>query len=208
MSAPAASAAAGLRRDPRSSTTRARDAAADAPGELLVRSAGADPRRHFFSGYLKDEAATRRGLGRRLVPHRRRRAARRRGQLLLRRPQEERDPPQRREHLGGRGRERAQPASGGEAVAPSPRRPTRCAATRCWPASSCARPPTCQRRRRLAASIVAHALGAAGLLQGAGLRRLRRRAAAHAVAEDPARPAARARAGAAGQRAVRRHARA
>jgi acyl-coenzyme A synthetase/AMP-(fatty) acid ligase len=28
------------------------------PGELLVRSAGPDPRRHFFSGYLKDEAAT------------------------------------------------------------------------------------------------------------------------------------------------------
>ena len=36
-----------------------RDAAVDAPGELLVRSAGADPRRYFFSGYLKDEAATR-----------------------------------------------------------------------------------------------------------------------------------------------------
>ena len=28
------------------------------PGELLVRSAGPDPRRGFFSGYLKDEAAT------------------------------------------------------------------------------------------------------------------------------------------------------
>jgi len=28
------------------------------PGELLVRSSGPDPRRHFFSGYLKDEAAT------------------------------------------------------------------------------------------------------------------------------------------------------
>ena len=34
------------------------DVAADTPGELLVRSAGGDPRRHFFSGYLKDEAAT------------------------------------------------------------------------------------------------------------------------------------------------------
>ncbi|CAN5913734.1 ATP-dependent acyl-CoA ligase [soil metagenome] len=34
------------------------DAAAGTPGELLVRSAGADPRRAFFSGYLKDEAAT------------------------------------------------------------------------------------------------------------------------------------------------------
>lgn len=29
------------------------------PGELLVRSSGADPRRHFFAGYLKDEEATR-----------------------------------------------------------------------------------------------------------------------------------------------------
>jgi acyl-CoA synthetase (AMP-forming)/AMP-acid ligase II len=28
------------------------------PGELLVRAAGPDPRRHFFSGYLKDETAT------------------------------------------------------------------------------------------------------------------------------------------------------
>jgi acyl-CoA synthetase (AMP-forming)/AMP-acid ligase II len=27
-------------------------------GELLVRSSGDDPRRHFFSGYLKDDAAT------------------------------------------------------------------------------------------------------------------------------------------------------
>lgn len=30
----------------------------DTPGELLVRSAGPDPRRHFFGGYLKDDAAT------------------------------------------------------------------------------------------------------------------------------------------------------
>ncbi|HRP97435.1 MAG TPA: AMP-binding protein [Rhodocyclaceae bacterium] len=30
----------------------------DAPGELLVRHAGADPRYGFFAGYLKDEAAT------------------------------------------------------------------------------------------------------------------------------------------------------
>jgi len=30
----------------------------ETPGELLVRSAGPEPRRGFFSGYLKDEAAT------------------------------------------------------------------------------------------------------------------------------------------------------
>ncbi|MDL9998524.1 AMP-binding protein [Variovorax sp. J22P240] len=36
-----------------------RDAADGTPGELLVRSSGADPKRYFFSGYLKDEDATR-----------------------------------------------------------------------------------------------------------------------------------------------------
>jgi acyl-CoA synthetase (AMP-forming)/AMP-acid ligase II len=36
-----------------------REVAPDAPGELLVRSAGPDPRARFFSGYLKDEPATR-----------------------------------------------------------------------------------------------------------------------------------------------------
>lgn len=35
-----------------------RDVPPEVPGELLVRSSGPDPRRHFFSGYLKDEAAT------------------------------------------------------------------------------------------------------------------------------------------------------
>ena len=34
------------------------DVPAGEPGELLVRSAGPDPRAGFFSGYLKDEAAT------------------------------------------------------------------------------------------------------------------------------------------------------
>ncbi|MGJ7507915.1 AMP-binding protein [Variovorax sp. GT1P44] len=36
-----------------------RDAADGTPGELLVRSSGSDPKRYFFSGYLKDEDATR-----------------------------------------------------------------------------------------------------------------------------------------------------
>jgi acyl-CoA synthetase (AMP-forming)/AMP-acid ligase II len=35
-----------------------REVADGTPGELLVRSAGAAPRRHFFAGYLKDEPAT------------------------------------------------------------------------------------------------------------------------------------------------------
>lgn len=35
-----------------------RDVPTGQPGELLVRGSGEDPRQHFFSGYLKDEAAT------------------------------------------------------------------------------------------------------------------------------------------------------
>jgi acyl-CoA synthetase (AMP-forming)/AMP-acid ligase II len=35
-----------------------RDVPDGAPGELLVRAAGSDRRRHFFSGYLKDQQAT------------------------------------------------------------------------------------------------------------------------------------------------------
>ena len=35
-----------------------RDVPVGEPGELLVRTAGPDPRRGFFAGYLKDEAAT------------------------------------------------------------------------------------------------------------------------------------------------------
>lgn len=35
-----------------------KDVAFGQPGELLVRASGDDPRKHFFSGYLKDEAAT------------------------------------------------------------------------------------------------------------------------------------------------------
>lgn len=35
-----------------------REVGVDEPGELLVRSRGGDPRRHFFRGYLKDETAT------------------------------------------------------------------------------------------------------------------------------------------------------
>ncbi|MBB3179334.1 AMP-binding protein [Variovorax sp. Sphag1AA] len=36
-----------------------RDVPDGTPGELLVRSSGNDPKRYFFSGYLKDEEATR-----------------------------------------------------------------------------------------------------------------------------------------------------
>ncbi|MEO8311508.1 MAG: AMP-binding protein [Caldimonas sp.] len=39
-------------------TDKGADAGVDVPGELLVRAAGADPRRDFFIGYLKDDEAT------------------------------------------------------------------------------------------------------------------------------------------------------
>ena len=39
-------------------TEKGADAGVDVPGELLVRAAGPDPRRDFFIGYLKDDAAT------------------------------------------------------------------------------------------------------------------------------------------------------
>ena len=80
-------------------------------GELLVRREAEAPRRGFFSGYYKDEAATRQALGRRLVPYRRPGAAGRRRRLFLRRPFEEHDPTQRREHRGRGGRKRAPGAS-------------------------------------------------------------------------------------------------
>ena len=37
---------------------RGAEVGVDAPGELLVRAAGPDPRKDFFLGYLKDDAAT------------------------------------------------------------------------------------------------------------------------------------------------------
>ena len=158
------------------------------------------------AGYLKDAAGDRGGLGRRLVPHRRRGPARRRRQLLLRRPQEERDPAQRREHLRGRGRERAQPASRGEGVRRWPRRPTRCAATRCWPASSRAsRCPTAGARAARGAASSQHALSQLAYFKAPGYVAFVDELPLTAVAEDPARRAARAGAGAAGAGPLHRH---
>ena len=121
-------------------------------GRRARRAAGARRRRRSARRLLPRLPQGRDGdrgrLGRRLVPHRRRGAARRRGRLPFRRPAQERHPAQRREHLGGRGGERARHRIRRWPRAPSPRRPTRRAATRCSPASSCARRPTCRRRRR------------------------------------------------------------
>ena len=113
-----------------------RDVPPETPGELLVRASRPRPAPPLLLRLPEGRDGDRGGLGRRLVPHRRRGAARRRRQPVLRRPQEERDPAQRREHLGGRGRERAEPASGGEGLGGRRGARRRCAATRCSPASS------------------------------------------------------------------------
>ena len=77
------------------------EVAADAPGELLVRHAGARPRYGFFRRYLKDEAATQEAW---------RGGWFHTGDLVTRDPAgvmrfvdraQEHHPPQRREHLGG-----------------------------------------------------------------------------------------------------------
>ena len=99
-------------------TDKGADAGVDVPGELLVRAAGAEPRRDFFLGYLKDDDATEEAWAGGWFHTGDVVRAQRRRRLLLRRPAQERDPAQRREHLGGRGRERAQPASGGGRRAP------------------------------------------------------------------------------------------
>ena len=91
--------------------------------------------------------------------------------------------------------------------APSPRRPTRCAATRCSPASSCARRPTCRRRRSIAASIVRHALARLAYFKAPGYVAFVDALPLTVVAEGAARRAARARQAAARQPAVPRHAR-
>ena len=58
LSAPAASAAPSRSSRCALVDDEGHDVPPDTPGELLVRATGPDPRRHFFSGYLKDEAAT------------------------------------------------------------------------------------------------------------------------------------------------------
>ena len=146
-----------LRRDPRSSTTTGSDAGVDAPGELLVRAAGADPRRDFFSGYLKDEAATeeawaggwfhtgdivrRDADGNFYFVDRKKNVIRRSG-----------------ENISAVEVESVLNQHPAVSRGASPRRPIRCAATRCSPASCCARPSMPPQRAQIAASIVAHAL--------------------------------------------------
>ncbi len=89
------------------------DVSDETPGELLVRSAGPDPRAGFFTEYLGDPAATEAAWegGWFHTGDVVRRDAEK--ESVLRRSLEERDPPQRREHRRGRGGERAAPASAG-----------------------------------------------------------------------------------------------
>ena len=191
MSARTASAAPSRSSRRASSTTRAATPAPTTPGELLVRAAGADPRRDFFLGYLKDEEATDAAWAGGWFHTGDVVRARRRGRLLLRRPAEERDPAQRREHLGGRGRERARTSirrCAACAVAADARPDARRRGARLHRP---ARGASCRRRADRGEHRPPRAR-AARLLQGAGLRRVRRRAAADDVAEGAARRASRA----------------
>ena len=119
-----------------SSTRTAATSRTGSAGELLVRARRRGPALRFLPGYLKDDAATRRGLGGRLVPHRRRRAcASAEGDCtsstarknVIRRSGE---------NISAVEVESVLAAAPGGAQRPrSPRRPTSCAATRCSPAS-------------------------------------------------------------------------
>ena len=101
------------------------------------RTAGAPEGRRAAARLLhrisEGRGGDRRGLGRRLVPHRRRRQ-RRRGRLaVLRRPQEEHRAPLGREHRGDRGRGRAR------RISPASRRCGRAGAGRDRAARKCSR---------------------------------------------------------------------
>ena len=136
-----------------------------------------DPRRGFFSGYLKDEAATaeawrggwfhtgdcvRRG---------------RRRQPALRRPPEEHHPPRRRKHRRAGGRSGRSPAIRRSARSRSSPRPM---SVRDEEVMACVvLAPNADADRDTALSIAGLVPRAPRLLQGARLRRLRRRAAGH-----------------------------
>jgi acyl-CoA synthetase (AMP-forming)/AMP-acid ligase II len=90
-----------------------KDVAVGQPGELLVRASGDDPRKHFFSGYLKDETATEEAWSGGWF-HTGDVVRADADGALLRGPQEKRHPPQRRKHFRGGSRGCARAASRGE----------------------------------------------------------------------------------------------
>jgi hypothetical protein len=151
---------------------RGNDTEVDVPGELLVRAVGDDPRADFFLGYLKDEMATE-GAWAGGWFHT--------GDVVRRSAEGDFHFVDRRKNVIRRSGENISAVEVESVLdttrrwprAPSPRRPTRPAATRCSPASSCARPPTCRRRRRSRRASSATPSRAL-VLQGAGLCRLRR----------------------------------
>ena len=182
-----------------------RDVDGGAPGELLVRSAGADPRRYFFSGYLKDAVATdeawaegwfhtgdivrRDADGSLYFVDRKKNVIRRSGENIS--------------AVEVESVLNQHPAVKAAAVAAAPDamrgdEVMACVVTRDPVVRSATRRNRGEPRRACA--------GAARLLQGAGLRGVRRRAAADRVAEDPARRAARSGTRAAGSTELHRHA--
>jgi acyl-CoA synthetase (AMP-forming)/AMP-acid ligase II len=90
-----------------------RNRAPTCPASCWCAPPASEPRADFFLGYLKDEMATEGAWAGDWFHTGDVVARARRGRLPLRRPAQERHPAQRREHLGGRGRERPRHASGG-----------------------------------------------------------------------------------------------
>ena len=168
-----------------SSTRTATTCRPASPASCWCARPGADPRRGFFRDYLKDAAATAEAWGGGWFHTGDVVRADADGQLYF---------VDRRKNVIRRSGENIA-AVEVEACSPSTRawprsrwrrRPTRSAATRCWPASCVA--SAARRDWRLAAEL-ARSPRAPRLLQGAGLGRVRRCAAAHADAEGPARRA-------------------
>ena len=112
------------------------DVAVDTPGELLVRAAGRRSAQGLLPRLPEGRRGDRRGLGRRLVPHRRRRPAQRRRATST-------SSTGRRTSSGAAARTSRRSRSRASSTcirrsqrARSRRPPIRCAATRSWPASS------------------------------------------------------------------------
>ena len=103
-------------------------------GELLVRGP------NVFAGYWRPARGDRRGLRRRMVPHRRSRRARRRWLLHAARPPDRSDHLRRLQHLSARDRGAAARRAGGCAKRPSSAFRTRTAARCRSPTSSTDRP--------------------------------------------------------------------
>ena len=144
-------------------------------GELQLRGPG------DAAGLLQESEGHRRGVRRRLVPHRRPFPPGRARLLLHRRPAEGHDPPRRREHRGARSRDGGDGAARGHGsrVCTSQGRHSR------RRGQGLRRPAAGVHARKRAAAAHHRALHRTpGALQGAALHRVQHRAAENALGQD------------------------